>query len=142
MNKASAWLLPAVGLLAGVLGIDAVWVVAAVASGRPCAWMALLAALDVAFMLRLCNVGPGTTRVLLAVAGTAAAVALAQWLIAATQVGLALGLQPLDSALRMGPAFARQLIALSLGRADLAWLLASLPAAALLSLPSGRRRPP
>ena len=70
----------------------------------------------------------------------ALAVALAQWLIVATQMGSALGLQPVDSALRLGPALALQFMRLSLGRAELAWLLASLPVAAFLALPSRRER--
>jgi hypothetical protein len=120
-------------VLAGVLGADAVWVVLAVASGRPCSWMALLVAVDVALLLRVAGAPPGVARVAVAVLATALAVALAQWLIVATQLGIMLGLQPLDSALRLGPALARQLMRLSLDRGDLAWLLVSLPLAALLA---------
>jgi len=100
MKRLGAWLLPSVALATGVLGVDAVWVVASVASNRPCSWMALIAALDVAFMLRLANVRAGSGRIVLAVLATALAVLLAQWLIAATQMGLALGLEPLDSAMK------------------------------------------
>jgi len=139
-NSVTAWLLPAAALTAGVLGVCAVWVIVAVASNRPCAWMALLAALDVALMLRFSGVRPGPARVLAAVLGTAVAVLLAQWLIVATQMGLALGLQPLDSAMRLGPALAKQLLMISLGRADLAWLLASLPLAALCAMGTRRER--
>ena len=124
-------------LAAGVLGTDAVWVLLAVASNRPCSWMALLAAVDVALLQRLTGAPPGTARVAVAVLATALAVALAQWLIVATQLGIVLGLQPLDSALRLGPALARQLLHLSLDRGDLVWMLASLPLAGLLAM---RRR--
>jgi len=141
-NSASAWLLPIAALLAGILGADAAWVALAVFTGRPCSWVALLAALDVALLLRLTGVRPGTARVVLAVLATATAVALAQWLIVATQMGVVLGLQPLDSALRLGPALARQLLVLSLGKADLAWMLASLPFAAWLASRSRRERLP
>jgi len=137
-TSASAWLLPGAALLAGVLGADAVWVGLAVASNRPCSWMALLAAVDVALLLRLTGVAPGTARITVAVLATALAVALAQWLIVATQMGVVLGLQPLDSAARLGPVLARQLLSLSLDRGDLAWMLASLPLAALLSARSRR----
>jgi hypothetical protein len=129
-------------LLAGVLGADAVWVLLAVASNRPCSWMALLAAVDVALLLRLTGAPPGAARVTVAVLATALAVALAQWLIVATQLGIVLGLQPLDSALRLGPALARQLLHLSLDRGDLAWLLVSLPLAALLAMRSRREAAP
>jgi hypothetical protein len=138
--SATAWLLPAVTLLAGIVGIDAVWVAIAVASGRPCSWLALLAALDVALLLRLTGVAPGPGRQLLALFATLLAVALAQWLIVATQLGIALGLQPVPSALRLGPSLAIQLMKLSLDRLDLAWLLASLPLAVLLAGRSRRER--
>jgi glucan phosphoethanolaminetransferase (alkaline phosphatase superfamily) len=138
--SATAWLLPAVALLAGVLGVDAVWVAIAVASNRPCSWLAMLAALDVALLLRLTGVPPGFGRQLLAVLATALAVALAQWLIVATQLGIALGLQPVPSALRLGPSLAIQLMKLSLDRLDLVWLLASLPLAILLAARSRRER--
>ena len=127
-------------LLAGILGADAVWVLLAVAGNRPCSWMALLTAVDVALLLRLTGAPPGAARVAVAVLATALAVALAQWLIVATQMGIVLGLQPLDSAWRLGPAVARQLLRLSLDRGDLAWMLASLPLAALLARRSRRER--
>jgi hypothetical protein len=138
MNKVTAWLLPAAALLAGILGVDAVWVVVSVATNRPCSWMAVLAAADVAIMLRFANVPPGPSRVRLSVLGTAAAIALALWLIVATQLGLELGLQPLDSAMKLGPSLARQLLALSLHGVDYWMMLAALPLAALLAL--GRRK--
>ena len=140
MNNASAWLFPVAALIAGVLGADAVWVVLAVATKRPCSWMALLAALDVVLLLRLTGVRPGPARVLGAVLATAVAALLAQWLIVATQLGIVLGLQPLDSALRLGPVLARELLRLSLSGGDIAWMCASLPFAALLALRSRRER--
>ena len=129
-------------VLAGLLGADAVWVVLAVAAGRPCSWMALLVAVDVALLLRLTGAPPGTARVLVAGLATALGVALAQWLIVATQMGITLGLQPVESALRLGPVLAWQFWELSLDRGDLAWMLASLPLAALLALRSRREREP
>jgi hypothetical protein len=139
-NNPSAWLLPIVALAAGVLGADAVWVALAVATGRPCSWMGMLAAVDVVLLLRLTGVRPGGARVLAAVLATALAVALAQWLIVATHIGIVLGLQPLDSAMRLGPALARELMLLSLDRGDLGWLLACLPFAAWLATRNRRER--
>jgi len=135
-----AWLLPAVALLAGILGTDAVWVTLSVLTGRPCSWLAPVAALDLVLLLRYAGAPPGSLRVALAVAGTALAVLLAQWLIVATQLGMALGLEPVDSALRLGPALALQYWRLSLDRLDLAWMLASLPVAALLAQRSRAER--
>jgi hypothetical protein len=139
-NNASSWLLPAFALVAGVLGADAVWVALAVATKAPCSWMALVAALDVVLLLRMTGVRPGRARVLVAVFATALAAALAQWLIVATQLGIVLGLQPLDSAMRLGPVLARELTKLSLGPGDIAWLLVSLPFAAWLAGRSRREK--
>jgi hypothetical protein len=141
-TKAAAWLLPIAALAAGILGTDAVWVAVAVTSGRPCSWIAPIAALDLVLLLRLTAAPAGAARVLAAVAATALAVALAQWLIVATQMGITLGLQPVESALRLGPVLAWQFWELSLDRADLAWMLASLPLAALLAQRSRREREP
>jgi hypothetical protein len=140
MNKGSSWLLPVVAAIAGILGTDAVWVALPVGTGRPCSWIALLAALDLAVLLRFAGAPPGRTRVVLAVLGTALAVLLAQWLVVATQLGIALGLQPVASALRLGPSLALQFWRLSLDRLDLAWMLASLPLAALLAQRSRAER--
>ena len=141
MNKGSAWLLPVVAAIAGILGTDAVWVAISVGTGRPCSWIALLAALDLALLLRFAGAPPGRARVVLAVLGTTLAVLLAQWLIVATQLGIALGLQPVASALRLGPSLALQFWRLSLARLDLAWMLAALPLAALLAQRSRAERP-
>jgi len=130
----------AAALLAGVLGADALWVVVAVWTGKACAWMALIAALDIALLLRLAGARPGRGRMLAAVLGTALAIALAQWLIVATQLGIMLGLQPIDSALRLGPVLAREFIILSLGPIDVAWMLASLPLAAIFASLSRREK--
>ena len=132
-HKAADWLLPTAALVAGILGTDAVWVGLAIWTGRPCSWMAPLAAIDMVLLLRLTGAPAGRGRVLAAVLATALAVALAQWLIVATQMGIALGLQPVESALRLGWVLAWQYWQLSLGRADLAWMLAAPPLAAWLA---------
>ena len=139
-NKAEAWLLPAVAVVAGILGTDAVWVALSVFSGQPCSWIAPIAALDLALLMRFAGAPAGPARVVVAVVATALAVLLAQWLIVATQMGIALGLQPVDSALRLGPALAMQFWRLSLDRADLGWMLSALPLAAYFALPSRRER--
>lgn len=132
-NSAAGWLLPGVALLVGVLGMSAVWVSVAVLSNRPCSWLALVAALDMALLLRLTNAPPGRSRIAIAIAATALAVALSQWLIVATQLGFALGLEPVASSLRLGPSLAWQLSKLNLDRLDWIFLLSALPLAAILS---------
>lgn len=147
-NTAARWLLPAVAMLVGILGISAVWVAAAVISQRSCSWLALVAAVDVAMLLRLSNAPAGRPRLVVAMVATALAIAFSQWLIIATQLGFALGLEPLASSARLGPALAWELGRLSLDRSDWVLMLFSLPLAAILCQPlrreaaSGRRPGP
>ncbi len=129
----AGWLLSLLALLVGVLGMSAAWVTAAVLADRNLSWLALVAALDMAMMLHLTRVPPGWVRIALAIASTAVAIVLSQWLIVATQLGFTMGLRPLDSAMRLGPTLAWQLSRLSLGRIDYVLLLASLPLAAILA---------
>ncbi len=129
----AGWLLSCVAVGIGVLGMSAAWVAISVASGRSCSWLALLAAADMALMLRLVKTPSGAARVALAVAATLASVALSQWLIAATQLGFSMGLQPWASAMRLGPALGWSLVELSLTPVDLVLLGASLPLAAILA---------
>ena len=138
-NSAASWLLPGIVLLVGVLGLDAIWVASAVISNRSCSWLALVAALDMAFLLRFTEAPPGRARTAVAVCATALTIALAQWLIVSTQIGFALGLEPLASASRLGPVLAWQLSKLSLDRTDWILLVSSLPLAAILVQP--RRMP-
>lgn len=134
-NNAIPWLLPGFALLVGILGMSAIWVMASVMTNRSCSWLALLAALDMAFLLRLSGAPIGPTRVIAAVFATALAVALSQWLIVSTQLGFALGLGPMDSASRLGPSLAWQMTRLSMDPVDWVWLLSSLPLAAILAQP-------
>ncbi len=144
-NSILAWLLPTLALLVGVLGVSAVWVAAATLSGRSCSWLGLLAAIDMALLLKLTNAPAGRSRMLAAVAATAASIALSQWLVVGTQLGISLGMAPLASSLRLGPVLAWQLSRLNLDASDWILLLASLPLAAILTQPgrvSGRRPAP
>ncbi len=138
-----AWLLPTLALLAGILGVSAVWVAAATISGRSCSWLGLLAAIDMALLLKLTNAPAGRGRMIAAVTATAASVALSQWLVVSTQLGISLGMPPIASSLRLGPALAWQLSRLALDSTDWILLLASLPLAGILTQPAGvsGRRP-
>jgi hypothetical protein len=124
--------MPSLALMVGVAGMTVAWVSVAVLAGRPCSWLALVAALDMAMMLRLTHAPEGATRMLAALAATALSVFATQWLIIATQIGMVMGLPPLASALRLGPALAWQLASLSLNRLDWILLLSALPLAAIL----------
>ena len=124
------WLLSWLALGVGILGISAVWLALALLSDSPCSWLALVAAADMALMLRLTQAPPGRTRQLVATLATALAVAISQWLIVATHLGQALGLTPLDSARRLGPVLAWAMTLLNLHAADWWLILISLPLAA------------
>ena len=115
----------------GVAGFAAAWVLVAAATGRQSSWMALLAALDAALLLRIGGMAPGARRAAWAVGATGATIVLANWGIVAAGIGRLLGLAPLDSALKLGTGLAWTVARLLNGPADLAWLAASLAVAAL-----------
>lgn len=120
-------------LLLASAGIAAAWALLALVTGRQCSWMALAAAIDAAILLRLLRVRPGVARLGVAVAATAVSIALANWWIAASQVGRNLGLLPWDSSLRLGADYAWTLASLANRPADIAWLAAGLVCAAVAS---------
>ena len=127
-----AWALPTVATLAGVAGMVGAWVALGALAGSSFSWLALVAAVDVALLLRLTHAPPGRARSAVALLATLAIVAIAQWLLAATRVGALVGLEPFASLSRLGPALGWQVIKLSLDRVDWVLLLASLPLAAIL----------
>jgi len=118
-------------LAVGCLGFAATWVLLAASLERQAAWMAVLAALDAVLMLRLGRMPAGGRRMVAALVGTVATIALANWGIAALEIGRSMGLLPWDSALRLGPLYAWELARLANGPAELAWYLLALAASAL-----------
>ena len=126
------WLLPIAATLAGAAGICAAWVAVAALSGSSGSWIAILTALDIALMLRLTHAPAGPLRNAIALFATLGTVAAAQWLLAAARVGALVGLEPLASASRLGPALGWQVVQLSLDRVDWVLLIAALPLAVLL----------
>ena len=118
-------------LLVGCLGFAATWVLAARLLEAQAAWLAPLGALDAALMLHLGRMPAGWRRMIWCLLATPAVILLANWGIAATEIGLAMGLLPWESALRLGPSYAWELIRLATGPAEMAWYaLAMLVAAA------------
>jgi hypothetical protein len=128
----AAWFAPWLVLL-GALGFAAAWVLFAYARGQLVAWMAILAALDVALLLRLGRVPAGWTRAATGVAVTALIIAAATWGVLAALTGLPLGLLPWESALRLGPSHAVTLLPLAYGQLEAAWFGAALVLAAVAS---------
>jgi hypothetical protein len=126
------WLAPFL-LLVGSLGFAAAWILLAFARDRQCSWMAILAALDAAVLLRLSRMDRGWQRAALAVASTVATIMLANWGIAAAQMGRVMGLLPWESMTRLGPSFAWTLANLANPPVDLFWLALALVVAAVAS---------
>lgn len=115
------WLWPPM-LLLGVVTATLAWLFIALLSGRQAGWMAVLAALDIAFMLRLGTFGAGRVRVALTLLATVLVALAANWGIASAYLGGSMGLNPWDSALRMGPFMAWTLLGLANGAAEWLWL--------------------
>lgn len=128
--------------LAGVLGVAAAWVAAAMLLGNAASWMAVVAAVDAVLLLRLFGFPGGRAAAVLAALATLATFALANWMIAATVVGRMMGLPMLASAQRLGVDHAWALASLANGRAGFAMLLLAVLVAAGGGLLSGRRRAP
>lgn len=68
---------------------------------------------------------------LLAAAGTALAIVLANWWIAGGQIGMMIGLAPWDSIPRLGWSYAWTLSSLANGGAELVWYAVALVVAAV-----------
>ena len=123
---------PALSLLAlASLGCAAAWVLVALAAGRQSSWMAVVAAVDAAIVLRIARMPGGTGRVLAGVVATLATVALANWGIAAGEVGRSVGMLPWDAAMRLGPHYAWTLADLANGTVDRLWIAAAVAIAAI-----------
>jgi hypothetical protein len=110
----------------GSAGVAAAWVAASLLSGSQCAWMAVVAALDAAWLLRLAGAPRGGKRVAVAVLATLVAIVLANWGIVSAHLAGMMGLGFVDTALRLGPSLAWTLSALANTGGDLAWLAAGI----------------
>lgn len=129
-SRPARWLAPAMMLFGGSL-LALLWMLLALYLGRPCGWMAVAGALASALMLRLGGMPRGWPRAGLAVLGTLLTIALVNWGIAAAQIGSSLGLDPWDSALKMGSDYAWTLAKLANQMTDRAWMGLALVVAAI-----------
>jgi hypothetical protein len=93
----------------------------------------VLAACDAALLVRLARMAPGWRRASLAVASTAITIVLANWGIAAAQMGQVMGLLPWESMIRLGPSLAWTLASLANPPVDLLWLWVGLVLAVVIS---------
>ena len=119
--------------LAGSIGIAAAWILVAQATRGQGSWIAVAAALDAALLLRMGGLRPGVARAACGVLATALAIALANWGIAANEVGRMIGLTPWVSMGKLGFEHAWLLVRLANDAVDLAWLAAGLVVAAVCS---------
>ena len=120
-------------LLLASFGAAAAWVLVAMALDTQASWMALVAAVDAALIVRLARLRPGAMRALYGVLATLLAILAANWGIVAAWLGRSLGLLPGESMLKLGPEFGWLLMRLGNGATDLAWLAAALLVAAFAS---------
>lgn len=116
------WLAPVLLLLGGAT-VLAIWVLLALWMGRQTGWMAWLAAIDMALILRLSGARPGWRRAMVALLTTALIGVLANWFIIASQLGFYFGLLPWESALLLRPGHAWTLAQLANTSLDVASLL-------------------
>lgn len=128
-----AWSYRVSMLLATCAGFSAIWVALAASSDRQCSWMAVLGALDIAWIVRLIDWPSGARRALVAALATAAMAIVANWWIIAVHLGATFGLDPLDSALRLGMNHAWVLAGLANGLPDVAMIAAAPALASFLS---------
>lgn len=131
-------------LLGGMAGFAAAWTLLALATMRQCSWMAVIAAVDAVFLLRMSRMAPGWPRAAIAAVATLIAIALANWWIAGGQMGLSVGMTSLHALQRLGIDHARTLITLANDRIDVIWHVVGLAVAIWLgrvwslATPSGR----
>ena len=131
-NRSIPWLSPLLLVLATV-GFAAIWTLVALYTNRQVSWLAVIGALDVAWMLRLSGWPPGRTRVLAALAGTVGMVTVANWAIIAAQLGGMMGLKPWESITRLGSDHAWTLAQLANGPMDVLWIAVALVMAGWLA---------
>ena len=120
-------------LALGIGGFAAVWIMLGAFTSRQNSWMAVLAALDLAWMLRLGGWRPGPRRAVVGVIATALTVLVANWGITASHLGRAMGLQAWESALKLGSDHAWTLAQLANNTGDVLWLALALVIAAFAS---------
>ncbi|MEO8367469.1 MAG: hypothetical protein ABI538_14845 [Pseudoxanthomonas sp.] len=124
------WLAPTMLLFSAVL-LALLWMLVALYLGRPCGWIAVASALASTLILRLGGMPRGWPRIAWAMLATLLTIALVNWGIAAAQIGASLGLNPLDSALKMGSNYAWTLAKLANQMSDRMWMGLALVVAAI-----------
>lgn len=128
--RPARWVAPLLLLLGGLF-IALAWALLGLYLQQSCGWMAIAAALVSAAMLKLGGMPRGLWRAALALLATLSVIVLVNWVVAATQIGFAMGLDPWDSAWKLGVDYAWTLARLANRTTDLAWMAIALVVAAI-----------
>ena len=126
--------LPIALALLGIFGMAAVWTLVALILNNQCGWMAVLAAADIAFLLRLGRAARGRSRAIAALVATFMTILIANWAIAAAEIGLPMQLHMMDAIGRLGIHHAHTL--LDLANRPVEWIWYAI--AAIVALWLGR----
>ena len=137
-SRTHHWLWPLLLLLGGSVATLA-WIVLALGNERQSSWMAVVAALQVTWMLHLGTLPRGRMRLAITLASIVLICLLANWGIIAGRIGMMMGLDLLLSAQRLGPHLAWTYANLFNGLGDICWILASLLIGTWLARPRRRR---
>lgn len=128
----TAWFAPLL-LLLGCVGFASAWILLAYARDGTFAWLGVVAALDIALLLRLGRLRRGWLRAILGVVVTCLTITVTVWGTLAALTGAPLGLLPWESMTHLGPHLARTLLPLVYSGVDVAWFAASLVVAMVAS---------
>ncbi len=109
-----------------IAGVAAIWTGAALITRGNAGWMALVAALDAALLVRLAGYPRGSDRAVAATLITGATAVAAGFLLATARIGLAMGLRPADAVGRMSLDLAWLYVSSNAGLIELGWLLGAL----------------
>jgi hypothetical protein len=108
-----------------IVGVSAVWAGVSLILAGICAWIAVLAALDAALLLRLASWPSGSGRAALALAVTLATVLVANYFVASAQIGRVMGLRPVEAVTRMSLDLAALYAQSNFGPIEAAWYAAA-----------------
>ncbi|MEG2940178.1 MAG: hypothetical protein RR969_01145 [Thermomonas sp.] len=128
-------------LALGMLGFVSAWVLLALVLERQCAWLAPLAALDMVLLLGIGRWPAGAKRAGWALVATVMAIALANFGIAAGELGQSFGMRPWESATMLGANHAWTLLQMANSPLDLALYAAGLLVAIVAGFSARRRAP-
>lgn len=108
-----------------VVGVAAVWAGMSLVTRSLCGWMAVIAALDAALLLRLANWPGGRGRALAALAVVVLTVLVAAYFVATAQIGRTLGLRPFEALPRMSLELAALYLRSNAGWVEALWSLSA-----------------